>query len=46
MFTVFKIREGLAPGDYRDPGWYRAPPGTVAYRWEGEAPPVSRNAPS
>ncbi len=46
MFTVFKIREGLAPGDYRDPGWYRAPPGTVAYRWEGEAPPVSRNATS
>jgi len=22
MFTVVKVREGLAPGDYRDPGWY------------------------
>jgi manganese oxidase len=31
MFTVMKVREDLAPGDYRDPGWYRHPPGTVAY---------------
>ena len=31
MFTVMKVREGLAPGDYSDPGWYRHPPGTVAY---------------
>jgi FtsP/CotA-like multicopper oxidase with cupredoxin domain len=46
MFTVVKIREGLASGDYRDPGWYRAPRGTVAYRWQGEAPPVSRKSPS
>jgi FtsP/CotA-like multicopper oxidase with cupredoxin domain len=29
MFTVVKVREGLAPGDYRDPGWYRHPAGTV-----------------
>ena len=29
MTTVVKIREGLPPGDYRDPGWYRHPPGTV-----------------
>jgi FtsP/CotA-like multicopper oxidase with cupredoxin domain len=29
MFTVVKVRDGLAPGDYRDPGWYRHPPGTV-----------------
>jgi hypothetical protein len=33
MFTVVKVREGLARGDYRDPGWYRHPPGTVAYEW-------------
>ncbi|QDO98666.1 copper oxidase [Ferrovibrio terrae] len=32
MFTVVKVREGLARGDYRDPGWYRNPPGTVAYK--------------
>jgi hypothetical protein len=31
MFTVFKVREGLAAGDYRDPGPYRNPKGTVAY---------------
>ena len=31
MFTVVKVREGLAAGDYRDPGWYKHPPGTVAY---------------
>jgi len=32
MFTVLKVREGLPAGDYRDPGWYRHPPGTVARR--------------
>ncbi len=32
MFTVVKVRDGLAPGDYRDPGWYAAPAGTVARR--------------
>ena len=38
MFTVLKVREGLAAGDYRDPGWYRHPQGTVAYEWQGERP--------
>ena len=36
MFTVVKVREGLARNDYRDPGWYRHPPGTVAYEWKGD----------
>jgi FtsP/CotA-like multicopper oxidase with cupredoxin domain len=31
MFTTIKVREGLGRDDYRDPGWYKAPPGTVAY---------------
>ena len=31
MFTVLKVREDQAPGDYRDPGWYDYPPGTVSY---------------
>lgn len=31
MFTMVKVRENLAPGDYRDPGWYKHPKGTVAY---------------
>jgi len=30
MFTVVKIRPDL--GSYEDPGWYRPPPGTVAYK--------------
>ena len=32
MFAVVKVRDNLPRGDYRDPGWYRAPKGTVAYR--------------
>jgi FtsP/CotA-like multicopper oxidase with cupredoxin domain len=43
MFTVMKIRANLAHGDYRDPGWYQAPPGSVAYAWEGEPPPAQRD---
>ncbi len=31
MFTVVKVREGLARNDYNDPGWYQHPRGTVAY---------------
>lgn len=34
MLTVVKIRDDIAPGDYRDPGWYQHPPGTVAYELE------------
>ena len=37
MFTVMKIRDGLARDDYRDPGPYKNPQGTVAY--EIETPP-------
>ena len=32
MFTVVKVRDDLARGDYRDPGWYRFPAGTVSRR--------------
>jgi FtsP/CotA-like multicopper oxidase with cupredoxin domain len=35
MFSVVKIREGLARNDYKDPGWYKHPPGTVAWEWKG-----------
>jgi FtsP/CotA-like multicopper oxidase with cupredoxin domain len=38
MFTVVKIREGLASDDFKDPGWYRQPTGGVAYEWKGELP--------
>jgi FtsP/CotA-like multicopper oxidase with cupredoxin domain len=43
MFSVVKVREGLARGDYKDPGWYKHPSGTVAYEWTG-APPVAPRA--
>jgi hypothetical protein len=29
-----KVREGLAPSDYKDPGWFNHPQGTVAYNME------------
>jgi manganese oxidase len=40
MFTVMKIREGLAPNDYQDPAPYKHPPGTVAYEFKGETTQV------
>src|SRR5882672_10385372 len=43
MFTLVKIRADLARNDYRDPGWYKAPKGSVAYLWQGEEPPPSRS---
>jgi manganese oxidase len=44
MFTLVKIRADLARNDYRDPGWYKAPKGSVAYLWQGEEPPFSRGS--
>jgi len=35
MFTVVKVRKEQKPGDYKDPGWYEHPAGTVAYEWNG-----------
>ena len=32
MFTTVKVRDDLARGDYRDPGFYQFPKGTVARR--------------
>jgi manganese oxidase len=32
MFTLMKVRDDIAPGDFSDPGWYNHPPGTVARR--------------
>jgi FtsP/CotA-like multicopper oxidase with cupredoxin domain len=42
MFSVVKVRDGLARDDYKDPGWYRHPKGTVAYAYTGEAPLAER----
>jgi hypothetical protein len=44
MFSVVKVREGLARNDYKDPGWYKNPPGTVAYEWKGTTPVAERPA--
>ena len=35
MFSVVKVREGLASGDYKDPGPYKNPPGTVSNEFKG-----------
>nr|WP_281721768.1 copper oxidase [Nitrosomonas nitrosa] len=42
MFSVFKVREGQPSNDYKDPGWYKHPPGTVAYELPGEAAPAPK----
>jgi hypothetical protein len=45
MFTVVKVRPGLAQNDYKDPGWYKHPEGTVAYEWAGDPLPQAKRAP-
>jgi hypothetical protein len=42
MFSVVKVRKEQKPGDYRDPGWYKHPPGTVAYEFTGSLPDPAR----
>ncbi len=42
MFTTLKVRAGLKAGDYKDPGWYKPAPGTVAYEWNGQLPEPTR----
>ncbi len=44
MFSVIKVRKDQKPGDYKDPGWFQHPPGTVAYELQGEAPAPARAA--
>jgi FtsP/CotA-like multicopper oxidase with cupredoxin domain len=44
MFTTLKVREGQARNDYKDPGWYRHPPGSLAAEWTGDLPAPSRAA--
>lgn len=33
MFTMIKVRAALAANDYRDPGWYAHPSGSLARPW-------------
>jgi hypothetical protein len=46
MFSVIKVRAGLARDDYRDPGWYAHPAGTVARDVAAAALPAAPAAPA
>jgi hypothetical protein len=46
MFSVVKVRRDQKPGDYRDPGWFRQPPGTQAREWTGAMDEAPRAAPA
>ena len=41
-----KVREGLARDDYKDPGPYKNPPGTVAYEVDSPRAPAARGRPA
>ncbi|MES2933092.1 MAG: copper oxidase [Pseudomonadota bacterium] len=43
MFTVVKVRQNQKRGDFRDPGWYQHPAGSVAYEWQGEMSDATRS---
>jgi hypothetical protein len=40
MFSVVKVRDDVARGDYRDPGPYKHPAGTIANEYTAETPPA------
>ncbi len=42
MFTTVKIRDGIARNDFRDPGPYQNPEGTVAHEVETGMPAIER----
>ena len=44
MFSVVKVRANQPRGDYRDPGWYKHPPGQVAFEWTGSLAEPARFA--
>jgi FtsP/CotA-like multicopper oxidase with cupredoxin domain len=43
MFTTVKVRDGLARNDYKDPGYFIHPKGTVASEVVNDLPPVERS---
>ena len=42
MFSVIKVRRDQKRGDYKDPGWFKHPPGTNAFEWTGAMPEPAR----
>jgi len=40
MFSLVKVRDNVRPGDYKDPGWYRHPQGTVAREYRSDVDPA------
>ena len=42
MFSMLKVRKDQKAGDYKDPGWYQHPKGTVAFEWTGAMPEPAR----
>ena len=42
MFSVLKVRADQKPGDYKDPGWYKQPAGTMACEFNGSLPDPAR----
>ena len=42
MFSVLKVRKNQKAGDYRNPGWFKHPKGTVAYALDTEPAQPSR----
>ena len=38
MFTIFKVREGISPDDYRIPAGTKSAGNAVAWEWTGELP--------
>ena len=42
MFSMLKVRRDQKSGDYKDPGWYKQPPGTQAFEWTGPLPEPAR----
>ncbi len=44
MFSVVKVRKNQPAGNYKDPGWYQPPKGTVAYEFKGALPDAPRSS--
>jgi hypothetical protein len=42
MFSVVKVRKEQKRGDYTDLGWFKHPPGSVAYEFTGQLPEPAR----